>query len=303
MDIRELRYFVQVAEHRSFTKAAIHLRIAQPAISRQVRKLEEELGVELLIRAGHGLRLTAAGNRLLEKAYQILEEIQGIGPSVRAQGNRISGTVSLGIVAAVGEQLVPPLLLHSRELYPELRIDVTEGLSHVLYERVLTHRSAISVMYNPVPHRELEIIPLLSDEMYLFGPGRKLNGLVPAGEVSDVSTIPLILPPRPHSLRSIIESALDDRKIPMMLSYQVEGSMIIRSMVRAGLGYSISSYEAVRRDVETGLLSARKLENPSIASKLCLVRRKEPGIQIPVGILVDLIVEQVARQFKRSANG
>src|SRR3546814_12050142 len=96
MDLRELRYFIYVAELKRFSKASVHLRIAQPALSRQVRKLEEELGVDLPVRSGRGLELTAAGRLLLQRPYGFLRQVTHTRDDVRAQAKERAGPLQIG---------------------------------------------------------------------------------------------------------------------------------------------------------------------------------------------------------------
>src|SRR6267154_1681195 len=96
MDLRTLRYFVYVAEARSFSKASLQLRVAQPALSRQIRKLEDELGVELVLRTGRQLELTDAGLLLLQRAHSLMRQVAQTEDDVRAHGSRIRGTMTLG---------------------------------------------------------------------------------------------------------------------------------------------------------------------------------------------------------------
>jgi LysR family nitrogen assimilation transcriptional regulator len=275
LDLRELRYFVQVAELKSFSRAAIHLRIAQPALSRQVRKLEDELGLELLIRSGRGLELTEAGAQLLRRAYSVLEQVDDIKVSLKAQGNPISGTLVLGVPPAAGEMLVPPVIERCENLYPNLQIDVVEGFSGFLYERLLNHDLSMAVIHNPATHRDLKILPLLVEDMYLVGPAKPTRGLVPARELDNVQDLPLILPNRPHSLRLLVESALAEQGMPLNLKQQVDGLVLIRAMLRASLGYSVLTYGSVHRDIQAGYLSARLLKRPRIAWRMCLVKRND----------------------------
>ena len=102
MDFREIRYFAQIATAGSFSLAAKELRVAQPALSRQIRKLEQELGVDLLVRHGRGVRLTGAGSILLERAEQMIHLLRNTGDEVRANANTVSGHVSLGLTPAAG---------------------------------------------------------------------------------------------------------------------------------------------------------------------------------------------------------
>lgn len=293
-----MRYFVQVAELRSFSRAALHIRIAQPALSRQVRKLEEELGVELFIRSSRGLRLTTAGEQLLRKAYVVLDQMEEISSSLRAGGERISGTVSIGVPPAAGEMLVPPVLISCDDAYPDLRVDIVEGFSGFLYERILGHELSLAVLHNPVPHRDLDIIPLISENMYLVGPAEPTRLLAPASEVRSLRGVPLILPNRPHSLRVLVETTMVENNMPTNLIRHVDGLVIIRSMLRAGLGYSVLTYGSVHRDVRAGVLSARLLDDPPISWKLCLVQRKDARHREAVGAVIDILLAEVQKLVK-----
>lgn len=293
MDIRELRYFVTVAELRSFTKAAIQLRIAQPALSRQVRKLEGELGVELLQRLGRGIELTDAGQQLLQKAYTVLDQIEDIKVSARAGGNRVSGLVTLGVPPAAGEMLVPPVLIQVSDTCPDIRVDVIEGFSGFLYERLLNHDLSVAILHNPAPHRDLEIVPLLVEDMYLIGPPQTRRGLVPPAQLDDISGVPLILPNRPHSLRILVESRMTEHRLNINVIRQVDGLVVIRSMLRAALGYSILTYGSVHRDVQTGILGVRKLDQPPISWQLCMVRHRNNTRQDAIDAVWKIIQSEV----------
>lgn len=299
MDVRELRYFVQVAELRSFSRAAVHIRIAQPALSRQVRKLEEELGVELFIRSSRGLELTEAGQQLLRKAYVVLDQMDDIKSALRSGGARISGTVAVGVPPAAGEMLVPPVLMRCDDVYPDLRVDIVEGFSGFLYERVLSHELALAVLHNPAPHRDLEIIPLISEDMYLVGPSETRRGLAPAWEIRSLRGVPLILPNRPHSLRVLVETTMVEHEMPTSAIRHVDGLVIIRAMLRAGLGYSVLTYGSVHRDVQAGVLSARLLDDPPITWNLCLVRRKDTKRREAVEAVTDILLAEVQNLVKR----
>ena len=110
MDLRALRYFVHVAEARSFSKAAVQLRIAQPALSRQIRKLEDEVGLALILRTRRQLELTDAGLLLLQRAHSLLRQAAQTADDVRAHGSRVQGTLTLGVSPTICEALVPRIV-------------------------------------------------------------------------------------------------------------------------------------------------------------------------------------------------
>lgn len=289
MDIRELRYFLHVAELKSFTKASMQLRVAQPALSRQIQKLEQELGTPLLIRSGKGLELTEAGALLLRRAYSILRQVAQTREDVRAQGSMVSGTITLGVPPAAGELIVPPVIDAAARLYPQVRINVIEGFSGFLYERLLKQEINLALLHNPMPHKELDVHPLLIEEMYLIGPASPHNDILPAGEIGSLRELPLILPGRPHSLRLLIERALADQGIPLNLRLEVDGLNLIRALVSHGHGYTVLTYGSVYNQVQAGTLSAHHLTDPKITWSLALAsladQRKSRIVEAVVRII------------------
>ncbi len=296
MDLRELRYFVYVAELKSFSKASVHLRIAQPALSRQVRKLEDELGVELLVRAGRGLQLTEAGAVLHNRAQTLLRQVGQIANDVRAQAGAISGAITVGVPPAAGEVLIPPVVRRCEELHPGLRINVVEGFSGYLYEKLLNQELNLCLVHNPAPHRNLEIHRLLRDHMYLVGPGAGAPGVGPATPelVAQLSELPLILPSRPHSLRLLLESSCAERGERLNIKQQVDGLLMIKALVREGLGYTVLTYGSVYREVEAGTMTATKIV-PEIAWDLCIAHSHEQRTARPVRAVMDIIRNEVHR--------
>jgi LysR family nitrogen assimilation transcriptional regulator len=291
VDLRELRYFVYVAELKSFSKASVHLRIAQPALSRQVRKLEEELGVQLLMRTGRGLQLTEAGTMLHQRAHSLLRQVSQIGDDVRAHASKVSGTITLGVPPAAGEVLIPPVVRSCNEAYPGIRLNIVEGFSGFLYERLLNQELTLCIVHNPTPNSGLDIHPLMIEHMYLVGPGAGANGVPPADEAhaSRLEDLPLILPGRPHSLRLLVENKLAERGRNLRIKQQVDGLMMIKSLVASGVGYTVLTYGSVYNEVEKGKLSATLIHDPEISWTLCIARRQEQHTARPVQAVMEII--------------
>lgn len=298
MDLRELRYFISVAEMKSFSKASLHLHVAQPALSRQIRKLEDELGVQLFIRAGGGLRITDAGALLLQRAQSLLRQVAITADDVRAQANSVSGTITLGTPPAAGEILVPSVIRECRRRYPGIQLNIVEGFSGFLYERLLNRELTLCVLHNPVPHPDVEIEPLLVEHMHLVGPGvLAWEGAVPpcTPELGTrLDQLPLILPSRPHSLRVLIENSLSEHGMRLNLAHQVEGLYMIKALVSEGVGYTVLTYGSVCREVEAGTLSETLLRDPEISWNFCIVHGHEP-VARPVKALIEIIRDEACK--------
>src|SRR5438445_13881432 len=146
MELRSLAYFARIAELGSITRAAAHLRLAQPARTRHVQRLEEELGVALFTRANRGVRLTEAGQKLLENAERILRDVERTGDEIRAQDAHPSGRIILGITPTLCPVLVPELLGRMRRDYPAIDLKVMHAGMVRLEEFSIDGRGDIALM-------------------------------------------------------------------------------------------------------------------------------------------------------------
>ena len=170
MELRELRNFMRVARAGSVSRAAQELRLAQPALSRQIKKLEHELGVSLFSRHGRGVRLSAAGALLLERAEAISHLVHETSEEIRGDRSPMRGRVTLGVPPAAGRILVPTFVERFQKAWPQTTLHVREGVASSLQEWLLEKRLDFAVMHNP-PHLEsLEIAPLLAERMMVVGP-------------------------------------------------------------------------------------------------------------------------------------
>ena len=151
MELRTLRYFVHVADARSFSKASVFLRVAQPALSRQIRKLEDEIGMPLFVRAGHHLELTEAGGLLLNRAHLLLRQASNTLEEVRASATNLAGTLTIGVSPATSELVAPLLMRECAQRYPQLRLDFIEGFSRYVFEQLLNQGLTLCLIHNPPP--------------------------------------------------------------------------------------------------------------------------------------------------------
>src|SRR3954471_14334513 len=167
MHLRQREYFVRVAELGSFTRAALELEVAQPALSRQVRLLEVELRQALLLRNGRGAVPTEAGQVLLEHGRGILHQVQRARDDLGRLRGGLSGRVALGLPSSVARVLAVPLTRAFRETMPEAKLSISEALSAGLQEGLSAGRLDIVVLYNAHGSRELDVIPLIEEDLLL----------------------------------------------------------------------------------------------------------------------------------------
>ncbi len=293
MDLRTLRYFVYVAEARSFSKAAVQLRIAQPALSRQIRKLEDEVGLELVLRTRRQLELTDAGLVLLQRAHSLLRQAAQMADDIRAYGSRVQGTITLGVSPAIIEALGPRIVRESAKRHPDLRLNFVEGFSSFIFQRLINQELTMCLMHNPPRHRTIEIAPLLTEPMYLIGPAANAHALPAAQPGMRLDRLRLILPNRTHSLRMIIERAVAERGGRIDVAIEVDGYTTTKTLVAAGLGYTVLPYSSVQREVEERALSAVRLRQLALSWTLSVAYRKDQSNARAVLALRDIIASAV----------
>ena len=301
MHLRELRYFCAVAELRSFTKAARRLHVAQPAISRQVRQLEGELGVDLLVRAGTGLELTPAGSLLYGRVQVLIDQLDQACADVVAQSGRLSGVVSIAVPTAAGALIMPGVLCAARDRFPDVKIKVFEDIGHLISERLLARQLSLGLVYDPVPHRELLSEPLMIEPIHIFGRiGSRCSQARPIA-IEELAELPLIVPQYPHNVRSLLEDAAAECGIKLNVIFDVASSGVIRSLARQGAGYGILTAVTAQMDPVRAELASKPLEGPGMSMTLSIVRRGDtPGSQMLTEV-ISLIRSETERLVRQGA--
>ncbi|CAE6900604.1 LysR family transcriptional regulator [Paraburkholderia domus] len=274
MDLRELRSFVHVARAGSFSRAASDLYIAQPALSRQIAKLETDIGVPLLVRHGRGVRLTAAGARLLERAELIIHMVSETGEQVRASSDEDRGHLAVGLPPTIGMLIGAELIRDFRTLWPRVSLHMREGLSSSLQEWVLDKRVDLAVVYNQPLLDSFDVRPLFSEPMFLVGPPGAQSARREY-QVRDLGDIPLILPGLPHSNRRLIEQAAIQHGVRLRVELEVDSVALTKQLVKSGAGYSILTYIAIQQEAARGELTALSIERPAIRSTVAITTLRE----------------------------
>jgi LysR family transcriptional regulator, nitrogen assimilation regulatory protein len=248
MDLKQLEYFVRVAELQSFTRAAQLLRIAQPALSRQVRLLEVELRQNLLIRNGRGALPTEAGKLLLEHGRGILHQVLRAQEEMGRMRGGLSGRVAVGMPTSVSRMMAVPLTRAFRAQMPQATVTLQEGLSTAMLESLLNGRLDIALLYNATPQAEIELTPLLTEAVYLVqaldGDKKKVAKpkALPLAQLADFQ---LVIPTRPNAMRNLVEEELGKLSLRPKISIEMDGVASILELVADGAGCAILPQSAV----------------------------------------------------------
>ncbi len=274
MNLKQLEYFVRVAELGSFSKAALILNIAQPALSRQVRLLETDLHVTLLMRNGRGVVLTEAGKRLFDHSIGILQLMSRVREDLESTRGEPAGRIVVGLPPSMGRLLTLPLVEGFRRSLPKARLAIVEGLSTHLAEWISTGRVDVGLLHNPESQEAIEFTPVLDEPLGMVSPagagkGRKV-GAGNTVTLADLVRYPLILPERSHAIRKLLETqaALSGHKLNVAL--EVSSVQSILELVRAGHGHAILTPTALAASGEPDAFVLRPLTEPRLTSTLCL---------------------------------
>jgi LysR family transcriptional regulator, nitrogen assimilation regulatory protein len=262
MDFRQIRTFRSVAELGSLSKAADKLRIAQPALSRQIKLLEHELRTELFTRSGRGMVLTEAGRILLSRTAGIVRQIDQIRDDIQSAAGAPSGRVVLGLVPTVSCVLSTRLAQRTVETYPGISLCIVESYSGHLIEWLHRGEMDLAIIYGPSADLHLNLQSLGRDQIVAVGP--RGSGLARKKEVGMDWLLrqKLVLPSHSHGLRALIERAAAKKKLQLDVQLEADSFRVLTSLVEAGLGYTLLPPSSVR-----GEIRERRLETATVSGQ------------------------------------
>lgn len=274
MDIRQLRYFVGVANAGSVTKAADTLHVAQPALSQQILKLESALGQRLMLRHSRGISLTEAGSRLLEHARFILEQVDKAEADVADLGGQPRGIVRVGMPRSASDLFGMEMLVRARRLYPDLRIAVVDRLSEEL-SQLLAHSELDLCLTFAVPEPGgVESQALYTENLCLAVPTRLRSRSARRRTVqfSQLSGFPLALPTVGHGLRTLVDRIAMERNVALDVRFELDSVQLLRDTVARNLACIILPVGSLLEQANSGSARILLIEGPPVARILYLVR-------------------------------
>ena len=301
MDLKQLEYFRHVAELGSFTRAASFLSVVQPALSRQVRQLEVELGQNLFERNGRGVVLTDAGARLLEHTRGILTQVGRARQELEDQRNGDSGHFALGLPPSLGNSVTVPLVKAFALNLPNARLATVEGLSAYILEWLNVGRVDCALVYNAAASNTVDLLPLLDDQLYLIAPLASPAGGATAPResitLSALADYPLIIPSRPHALRMSVENALAsvDRKI--RVAHEIECIPAVIDLARQGHGFGVLPMNAVKSSQWANEVRALSIGKPPLTTSLSIAtsaqRPRSPLMRKAIDVIRDIVRQEI----------
>lgn len=290
MDIKQLRALVTVAETGNVTRASTLLNIVQPAVSRQLKLLEEELGVQLFDRSRHGMELTEAGRTLVEYARRVLNELERARAEIAPARGSIGGIVTVGLLPSTCDLLSSALVQAVVARYPGIRIRISTGYAGHLQRWLEAGEIDAALLYDVKPTQAIQTRLLLEEGMWAVGlPAAGLRRDVPM-TLGELATRPLILPSAPHGIRALVDHAAAQRELQLQVVAETNALSVQRSLVLGGHGLTILPSIAVVDDLARGLLSAAPITQPPLLRKIVLALPTNRQTTLPVRCVVDELV-------------
>ena len=297
VDFKQLKYFVQIAEAGSLSRAAEQLNVVQPSLSQQLRKLEDQLGVELVTRHSRGVTPNEVGRLLLDHARSLLLQLQRTEELVQYHASNPSGEVRLGLPTSAARGLTIPLVNAVEDRYPGISLHVVEGMSGHLTEWLHVGRLDMALLYDAKSHEGIHVQPLMVEDLYLICPPNREFRRMKAIRFADAAKQILVLPALPHTIRLVLEETaartggalsvrIDLDSLPSMIELVFEGYCTVLPLF------------AVSKEVAAGQMTAVPLIAPQISWQLSIasvVRGVQSRATRAVSALMLEVMERMVR--------
>jgi LysR family tcuABC transcriptional regulator len=246
MDLRQLKYFVQIVESGSLAKASRQLFIAQPALSQHIAKLEAEVGKPLLIRTAKGVTPTENGTALHHHARFMLRQLDQALSIARQEPGTVHGMVSVGLAATTVCAVGVPFMRRIREKFPGIVLNVVEGMSGHLAQMMRMGQLDLAILFSRDAVPDLPAEPLVEEELFVMLP--EDSDLVPPRRIklscTDTADLPLILPTGIHGLRRRIAAEFEQRNLALHVVAEIDSLSLLMTCVRDGMGATIKPMSA-----------------------------------------------------------
>ncbi len=291
VNLRHLRYFVAVVDAGSFSRAAATIRVAQPALSRQVVELERIVGADLLVRTARGVHPTEAGEALHREAVAILRQVERLPDIAHSAGGNVEGVVGLGMSSTLASFLSGSFMEACRIAFPQVTLRLTTNDSNLLKSRIDAGRIDIALVYEDDPTPGYSRMLLYRQRLYLVGRGPFADGAT-AVPVTGLGELPLVLPAHPNVTRFLLDRVFAEAGIvPNMVGEaDVMGSLL--AAARSGLGDIILPKGDLSDVPGSGDLLALPIE-PPVYLTAAILSSGETALSHTAAVVRDLLARFV----------
>src|SRR6266545_2050622 len=272
MTLRQLRYFDALARHGHFGRAAEACSISQPALSMQIKEMEETLGGVLLERSARQVTLTKFGEEIVQRVREILRSVDELGDFARASRDRLAGRLRIGMIPTIAPYLLPKVIENLARLHPELDIHVRETLTPKLIKEVVEGRLDTAIVALPVSEPSLTEVALFTENFLLVRPGGDEGTPPPSPET--LREMRLLLLEEGHCFRDQALAFCKMQLSPPREVLDASSLSTLVQMVGAGIGVTLIPEMAVPVETRSAPVSIARFNNPQPSRTIGMVWRK-----------------------------
>ena len=291
MDLGQLEAFVQVANQRSFSRAAEALFLTQPSVTARIQALERDLGERLFERSGRGIRLTEVGECFLPHAERVLQALNTGRDAIDSLRNLHSGSLVLASATTVSTYVLPGLLKTFRARYPRIEVSVRTGRSEQVLQMMLADEAQVGLV-RAVYHQDIETKGLIEDELVLVANAN--HDLAGKGSVTveQLGDHPFIFFDRNSSYYSLAQGIFRQHGVVPRTQMELDSMEATKKMVEEGLGIAMLPKVALERELKEGILRVIEIENmPNPTRQIALISRRSRPLGPVAQAFVDIVTE------------
>src|SRR5215831_19207814 len=290
MDFDQLETFLEVARHTSFSRAAEKRFRTQPAISSQIRGIEEEVGAKLFDRSGGKVSLTAAGKAFLKYVEESLDARKAMMVAIAEMERVPRGEIIVGANEGTCLHILPHVFADFKKQYPEVSVNIKRADYAKVLESVIDNSVDFGVVSLPVTDNRLTVVLIHRDELVLIAPPQHPLGKVKSAAVADVAKFPLLVPKAGHT-RDALENLFYERKLKPQYSMELDSSELLKRFVAADVGVGFIARSNAEEDVRAGVLAMINIADAQIRRDLALVFRKDKALSRAALAFIDIAVK------------
>ena len=291
MDFDQLETFLEVAKLSSFSRAAERRFRTQPAISAQIRALEEEVGARLLDRSGGKVAITAAGKVFQKYAEDAIEQRRVVLIALAEMHRVPRGEIVVAANEGTCLHILPEVFAEFKRQYPSVAVSVTRLEHNKILEAIIENSCDFGIVSMPVPDKRLTVVPIHRDELIVITPPDHPLAHRKKATVAEVLEYPLLLPKLGRT-RDALEAIFDDRRLKPTVSMELDSSELLKRFVAVGVGVGFIARSNVVEDLQAKVLAAVTLADASIQRDLALVFRKDKALSRAALAFIEIAVKQ-----------
>lgn len=285
MTLKQLAYFIAITEAGSFSSAARRAYVAQPALSRQISLLEEELEIQLLERQHDGIVLTDAGKRLYEMARSVIQTVNSVKDELKSTQGNPRGHVSISIPATSSSLLLPILIDRANKKFSDIELTVRDGLTKEGGQAVELGKVDFGVVPNAEELDDVVSDPVFIEELYWVGE-QAMNDTADTITLAHAAATALVMPPKGLHLRRRIEQAAMEAGVELNVRYEQQSALGLASLVRAGLAATITNWPPIEDNLHS---TARRIVEPGIRRTVSIVHSAHRPLNFAASCMRDLV--------------